>query len=75
MQTAFKPFSPKQNWLYAGGHCHSIRIMMRLSVMELSEVGKLSVCRWDLSAGQQLAFKALPLLSAEKPLLPYGEMW
>ena len=49
--------------------------MMRLSVMELFGVGKPSVCRWDLSVGQPLAFKALPLLSAEKPLLPYGEMW
>ena len=49
--------------------------MMRLSVMELSEVGKPSVCRWDLSVGQPLAFKAQPLHSAGKPLLPYGEMW
>ena len=48
---------------------------MRLSVMELFGVGKPSVCRWDLSAGQPLAFKALPLHSAEKPLPPYGEMW
>ena len=75
MQTAFKPFSPKQKLALRWWALPQYRDYDAIICDGAVRSGKPSVCRWDLSVGQPLAFKAQPLHSAEKPLLPYGEMW
>lgn len=75
MQTAFKPFSPKQKlalrWWALPQYQNYDAIICDGAVRS----GKTVCMSLGFVCWATTCFKAQPLLSAEKPLPPYGEMW